>query len=191
MPWRYADSPVKANQWPCKLHSMWLAVLFACRSLSCMKVSVTHHRCTQPGLVVIQQYKVPSHCFCMPTQLGAAQLAGKAPTYSVATNSQELKAAQVQMRVMFSNRLRELQLHCRFSVCCLRAWKQPCQQATKPAASTDSPCACCRLRKRQLYKYCSEVVVPPGFLNSGQWHRPLEQDVVSCAEGGMPLKVGS
>eukprot|EP00891_Asterochloris_glomerata_P001740 jgi/Astpho2/1740/e_gw1.00032.48.1_t len=46
-----------------------------------------------------------------------------------------------------------------------------------------------RLRKRQLYKYCSEVVVPPGFLNSGQWHRPLEQDVVSCAEGGVPLKV--
>ena len=47
----------------------------------------------------------------------------------------------------------------------------------------------CRLRKRQLYKYCSEVIVPPHVIGANLWRVPSVQDVITCYSGPVHIKV--
>ncbi len=48
----------------------------------------------------------------------------------------------------------------------------------------------CRLRKRQLYKYCSEVIIPPNVISANLWKVPSVQDVITCYSGPVHIKVG-
>ncbi|DBA81314.1 TPA: hypothetical protein ACH3X2_006924 [Trebouxia sp. C0005] len=45
-----------------------------------------------------------------------------------------------------------------------------------------------RLRKRQLYKYCSEVIIPPNVISANLWKVPSGQDVISCYSGPVHIK---
>ncbi len=47
----------------------------------------------------------------------------------------------------------------------------------------------CRLRKRQLYKYCSEVIIPPNVISANLWKVPSVQDVITCYSGPRHIKV--
>ena len=47
----------------------------------------------------------------------------------------------------------------------------------------------CRLRKRQLYKYCSEVIIPPHVIAANLWRVPSVQDVITCYSGSVHIKV--
>lgn len=47
----------------------------------------------------------------------------------------------------------------------------------------------CRLRKRQLYKYCSEVIIPPNVISANLWKVPSVQDVITCYSGPVHIKV--
>ena len=49
----------------------------------------------------------------------------------------------------------------------------------------------CRLRKRQLYKYCSEVIIPPNVISANLWKVPSVQDVITCYSGPVHIKVGT
>lgn len=52
-----------------------------------------------------------------------------------------------------------------------------------------TPRTCCRLRKRQLYKYCSEVIIPPHVIAANLWKVPSVQDVITCYSGSEHIKV--
>lgn len=45
-----------------------------------------------------------------------------------------------------------------------------------------------RLRKRQLYKYCSEVIIPPHVIAANLWKVPSVQDVITCYSGAVHIK---
>lgn len=47
----------------------------------------------------------------------------------------------------------------------------------------------CRLRKRQLYKYCSEVIIPPHVIAANLWRVPSVQDVITCYSGAVHIQV--
>ncbi|KDD74334.1 hypothetical protein H632_c1392p0, partial [Helicosporidium sp. ATCC 50920] len=54
------------------------------------------------------------------------------------------------------------------------------------AAIAEAQAVIARLRRRRLYRYCGEVLVPPGDVGSGRWSVPSSQDVVACYRGSGP-----